>query len=316
MAHAHSHGHGHGEGHSHSATSRKLVISTILTFGFVLVELAVGVVSNSLALIGDAFHNFTDGLALILALWALWAERRPPTAEKSFGYQRAGVLAAFINAGTLVGLTLYLLVEAYHRLRNPEPVGSASMLVTAGAGLLVNGFITWWLYEEGKHDINVRGAVTHMLGDAVSTVGIIIAAIAIRITGIAAIDPAITVLIAGIVLWSSWGILREAVNLLLEGTPRGIDPEAVSRDLASLEGVFGVHHLHIWALGPSRPALSCHLMLGDITLKSGGAVIQRATDLLAERYRISHTTIQIEYAGCEIDDPFCSPEEARKRLHG
>lgn len=312
---AHSHSHAHAASHVHS-TSRKLVISTILTIGFVVLELVVGLIANSLALIGDAFHNFTDALALILALWALWAERRPATAEKSFGYQRAGILAAFINAGTLVGLTLFLLVEAYQRLRDPEPVASGAMLITAAAGLVVNGVITLWLYEEGKRDINVRGAVTHMLADAISTVGIIIGAIAIRFTGRPEIDPAITVMIAGLVLWSSWGILRETVNLLLEGTPRGIDPVAVSADLAALDGVFGVHHLHIWALGPSRPALSCHLMLGDVTLKSAGEVIQRATDLLSEKYAIAHTTVQIEYASCEADDPFCTPEEARRRLHG
>lgn len=303
MAHAHAH-HIH-----HRTATKKLAISTGLTIVFVVVGIVAGIYANSLALIGDAFHNFTDALALGLAFWALRLERRPPTPSKSFGYQRAGVLAAFLNAGTLVGLTAYLLIEAWERFREPEPVNSTAMLVAAFAGLAVNTFITLWLREEGKRDLTVRSAMLHMLGDALSSVGIIIGAILIRWSGNVLIDPAITVLISALIAWSSWGILRETVNLLLEGTPREIDPEAVSRDLAAQDGVYGVHHLHIWAITPTRPALSCHLMLGDVSLKSAGEIMARVQAMLSEKYRISHTTIQIEYAGCAVDDPFCVVDE-------
>jgi len=302
-----------GQAHDHPHTSsrsvgRKLQISTFATALFVIIELSAGLYSNSLALIGDSLHNFLDALALILAWLAVRLERKPPTDAKSYGYQRAGILAAFINAGTLVGFTLYILYEAYRRFLHPQPVAIAWMVATALAGLALNGFITFWLHEEGKADVNIRSAVIHMLGDAASSAGILIAAGLIRMTGSTVFDPIVSVTIALLILWSSWGILREAVNLLLEGTPRGIDPVAVTRDLAAEPGVAGVHHLHIWAIAPSRSALSCHLMVGDVSLRETGDILQRVSAMLTARYRISHTTIQFEHGGCGEDNPLCLPE--------
>ena len=294
MTHAHQHQHHHGA--ASSRVSRKLIVATIVTTLFVAFELAVGFVSGSLALLGDALHNFTDALALALALFAVTLERRPPTAAKSFGYQRAGVLAAFINAATLVALTLFFFVEAISRFRHPRPVDSTAMLITAAVALLMNGAITAWLHEDGRHDINIRGAVLHMLGDAISSAGIIVAALVIRATGASVWDPAISVFIGALILWSSWGILRETMNLLLEGTPSGIDPDAVTRAIDGIDGVNGVHHLHIWALAPSRPALSCHIMVGDVPLKTTGALLAQITELLAHDYAIAHTTVQFEFA--------------------
>jgi len=301
--------------HAHPASSpttvsRKLVVSTGATALFVVVELITGLYANSLALVGDALHNFLDALALILALLAVGLERRPATLAKTYGYQRAGILAAFINAGTLVGFTIFILLEAWERFRRPEPVDSRLMIVTSIIALALNGWITLWLRHEGKTDLNIRSAVVHMLGDAASAAGILLAALMIRMTGTTIFDPIVSVMIAVLILWSSWGILREAVNLLLEGTPRGIDPMAVERDLASEPGVSGVHHLHIWALAPSRPALSCHLMMGDVTLKSTSEILARVSAMLEKRYQISHTTIQFEYAGCSEDNPFCIPYTA------
>ncbi|MHB0969101.1 MAG: cation diffusion facilitator family transporter [Thermoanaerobaculia bacterium] len=296
--------------HDHApSVSRKLVVSTVITVVFIGIEVGAGVYANSLSLIGDGLHNFTDALALLLALAAVRLERRPPTAEKSYGYQRAGVLAAFVNAAALAGFTIYLLVEAYHRFRRPEQVEVGPMLLVAALALAMNSGLTVWLHKEGKHDLSIRSAVLHMLGDALSSAGIIVAAILIRITGSAIFDPLVTVVIALLILWSSWEILREAVNLLLEGTPRGIDARAVHADLASLEGVFGVHDLHIWALAPSRPALSCHLMLGDVSLRASDEILQRANTILQDRYQIEHTTIQLEHAACAIDDSRCASGE-------
>jgi cobalt-zinc-cadmium efflux system protein len=291
--------------------SRKLLIASIATFVFVLLELAAGLFANSLALIGDAFHNFTDTLALLLALFAVRLERRPATAVKSYGYQRAGVIAAFINAGTLVAFTIFIFIEAFARLRAPKPVHAGWMLVTAAVAVILNAAITWWLRREGRSDLNIHSAVLHMLGDAFSSAGIIVASILIRVTGRAFWDPAMSLLIGVMILWSSWGVLKEALNLLLEGTPRGIDPQAVTRSLAAIDGVYGVHHLHIWALGPSRPALSCHLMVGDIPVKTTGNVLDRVKHMLEDEYRIAHTTIQFEFANCDIDDPYCVPYTAR-----
>jgi cobalt-zinc-cadmium efflux system protein len=295
----------------HHYVSRKLVIASTATFLFVLVELAIGILANSLALIGDAFHNFTDSLALLLALFAVRLERRPATAIKSYGYHRAGVLTAFINAGTLVAFTVFLFAEAVARFRVPKAVNTTSMLVTAFVALVLNAVLTLWLRKEGRSDLNIHSAVLHMFGDAVSSAGIIIAALLIRATGSAIWDPAVSILIGGLILWSSWGVLREALNLLLEGTPSSIDPDAVTRSLAAIDGVYGVHHLHIWALGPSRPALSCHLMVGDIPVKSTGKLLDRVNEMLQHDYRIVHATIQFEFANCDENDPYCVPYTAR-----
>ncbi len=290
--------------------SRKLFIASTATFIFVLLELSAGILANSLALIGDSFHNFTDTLALLLALFAVRLERRPATAAKSYGYHRAGVIAAFINAGTLAAFTIFIFVEAFNRLRVPKPVNATWMLATAAAALILNAGITWWLHDEGRTDLNIHSAVLHMLGDAFSSAGIIVASLLIRVTGMAFWDPAMSLIIGVLILWSSWGVLREALNLLLEGTPKGIDPEAVTRSLASIDGVYGVHHLHIWALGPSRPALSCHLMVGDVPVKTTGTLLDRVNRLLEQEYRIAHTTIQFEFANCDVDDPYCVPYSA------
>ena len=294
----------------HVQVSRKLLLASIATFVFVLVELGAGVFANSLALIGDALHNFTDTLSLLLALFAVRLEKRPATAEKSYGYHRAGVVTAFINAGILVALTIYIFVEAIHRLRSEHPVDTRWMMITAAVAVLLNAAITFALHEEGRHDLNIRSAVLHMLGDAVSSAGIIVAALLIRFTGMPYWDPVMSMLIGVMILWSSWGVFGEALNLLLEGTPEGINPEAVTRSLAAIDGVNGVHHLHIWAIGPSRPALSCHLMVGDIAVKSTGSLLDRVNHMLEREYSIAHTTIQFEFANCDVDDPYCVPYAA------
>ena len=294
----------------HAHVSRKLIVASIATFVFVLLELAAGFLANSLALIGDAFHNFTDTLALLLALFAVRVERRPANTVKSYGYHRAGVLTAFVNAGTLVAFTIFIFFEAFERLRVPRPVNATWMLAVAAIALILNAAITWWLRREGRSDLNIHSAVLHMLGDAISSAGIIIASVLIRVTGMSLWDPAMSMLIGVMILWSSWGVLKEALNLLLEGTPQGIDPEAVSRSLAAIEGVHGVHHLHIWALGHSRPALSCHLMVGDVPVKMTGTLLDRIKRMLEDEYRIAHTTIQFEFASCDVDDPYCVPYTA------
>lgn len=299
MSHHHQH---HG-----TSVSRKLLIATVATGLFVVIETIVGFRSNSLALVGDAVHNFTDALALVLALAAVRFERRPPTTSKSYGYHRASVLAAFINAGTLAAFTIYIFVEAFQRLRRPESVNSLAMLVTAVVALVLNAAITISLRPDGEKDLNVRAAMLHMLGDAVSSGAIVVAGILIRSTGSALWDPAASILIGIGILWSSWGVLREAVNLLLEGTPSGIDPDEVTRSIAAIDGVFGVHHLHIWALAPSRPALSCHLMVGDVPVRSAQALLDQVNALLSHQFQIAHSTIQFEFANCEADDPYCVP---------
>jgi cobalt-zinc-cadmium efflux system protein len=301
MAHAH-----HGR-ERRVRTSRKLLVSTVATLAFFGVELWAGLAANALSLISDAFHNITDAVALILAFIAVRLERRPPTVKRSFGYQRAGILAAFVNAGILIVLTVLVVLEALRRFREPEAVASGMMIVVATIGLAYNIGVTLWLRHETKKDINVRGAVLHMIGDAIASAGVIVAAILIRLTGASFWDAAVSLLIAALILWSSFGILRETINLLLEGTPQGIDPASISRDIAAADGVVGVHHLHIWAIGPSAPALSCHLLVGDVSVRRGGEIMRDVTGMLAEHHRIRHTTIQLEAATCPEDEPECVP---------
>lgn len=300
MAHAHHHHHRHDVG-------RKLTIATVANLLVVAAEVLVGIRAGSLALIGDALHNLTDAVALLIALAAVRLERRPPTSAKSFGYQRAGILAAFINAAMLVTFTLFVFHEAYERLRAQRDVSTTAMLITAAIALIVNGATAMSLHHESREDVNVRGAFVHMVGDAISSAGIIVAAVLIRLTGTPMWDAAVSILIGVAILWSSYGVLRESVNLLLEGTPSAIDPQSVTRSLGEIDGVYGVHHLHIWALGPSSPALSCHLMVGDVPLKQTTRILGEINAMLAREYRIAHTTIQFEYAMCAEDDPFCVP---------
>ncbi|HVT04054.1 MAG TPA: cation diffusion facilitator family transporter [Thermoanaerobaculia bacterium] len=299
MAHSHQHQH-------LPAVGLKLLLATAATLLFVGVEVGVGVAANSLALIGDALHNFTDALALVVALSAVTLARRAPTSSKSFGYQRAGVLAAFVNAGVLVGVTIFVFVEAVRRILLPEPVNTLWMIYVAAAAVVLNSAIAFSLRQEGRDDINIRSAVLHVLSDALASLGILLGALLIRWTGKSIFDPIISVGIGVVILMSSWGILRETVNLLLEGTPRGIDPEAVTVEMGQVEGVRGVHHLHIWALAPSSPALSCHVLLGDVSLKSTREVFSRINAMLGDRFHISHATIQFEHVGCPEDDPFCA----------
>jgi cobalt-zinc-cadmium efflux system protein len=300
MAHAHHHGH-------HHHVSEKLTIATIANVIVVVAELGIGAWAGSLSLIGDALHNLTDALALVIALIAVRLERRAPTTEKSFGYQRAGILAAFINAAMLVAFTFLIFREAWERLHNPHAVQTSLMLVMAAVALLVNGGTALSLRRESRHDVNIRGAFVHMIGDAVSSFGIIVAALLIRATGNVVWDAATSIVIGLLILWSSYGVLRESVNLLLEGTPAGIDPDSVTQSLGRIEGIYGVHHLHIWALGPSSPALSCHLMVGDVPVSSTARMVDEINAMLAREYRIAHTTIQFEYAMCAEDDPYCVP---------
>ena len=217
---------------------------------------------------------------------------------------------AFVNGAFLVAFTVFLFIEAAERMRTPHPVNEVAMIIVAAGGIALNLAITFALREEGKTDVNVRSAVVHMFGDTISSAGIIVAAVLIQVTGALYWDAVVSILIGVLILWSSWEILRETVNLLLEGTPRGIDPDAVARSLAAMEGVNGVHHLHIWALGPSLPALSCHLMVGDVPVRTTSSLLDQITRMLEKEYSIAHATIQFEFAGCDPTDPYCVPYPA------
>src|SRR5712691_11206155 len=218
---------GHGHDHGTSLTGRRLLFSVIVTVAFVIGEAVAGYFSNSLALLSDAGHNFADALALILSWYGLWIARRPSSAKRTFGYHRVGILVALVNAVSLVVIALLIFWEAASRLGHPEPVRSTPMIVVAAIAILLNTVISLWLRRAAKADLNVRSAYTHMLGDAISAAGVLVAGVVVAFTGASIADPIVSILIGLLILWSSWGILRESVNVLLEAIPSGMDMDSV-----------------------------------------------------------------------------------------
>ena len=293
--------------HSHSTgTGRKLQISLWVTVLFIVIEFVAGIKAQSLALLSDAGHNFTDALALGLAWFAFYVQGKPPSETKTFGYHRAGVLSAFVNAMTLVVLALFIFYESYDRFLNPRVVSEDIMMVVAAAGLAVNVVVMWALHADSRHDINIRGAFVHMLGDALSSVGIVIGAVAISMTGAQWIDPLLSVLIGVLILWSGWDIIRESIHILLEGLPKGMKRHEVCCALRAVNGVVDVHDMHIWSLSSNSHALSCHALIEDIPPSESKKILGAMNGILAERFHINHTTIQFEHIECEHAESICS----------
>jgi cobalt-zinc-cadmium efflux system protein len=302
MGHSHDHSpphsHDHGHSHSHSGTGRALIASLLLTLGFVAFEAVAGFRASSLALLSDAGHNFADAFALLLAAFGFYLQSRPANAVKTYGYQRAGVLAAFVNAVSLVVLALFLFYESYERLRNPQPVVERTMIVVAAIGLTLNLFIVWRLGGHG-HDMNIRAAWIHMMGDALSCIAIIAGAIVIHYTGWQKIDPVLSILIGLMIIWSGWGIIQESLNVLLVGSPKGIELEEVTGGMRGVDGVIEVHDLHIWSLGSQAHALSCHVLIDDVPPSESEAILKSIKAVLCDRFSIKHSTIQFEHVRCE-----------------
>jgi cobalt-zinc-cadmium efflux system protein len=259
-----------------------------------------------LALISDAGHNFTDALALLLAFVGFYLQSKPADETKTYGYHRAGVLAAFVNALTLALLSAWIFYESVLRLRSPEAVHENVMIWVAALGLVLNGGIMLALRGASHGDINIRGAFVHMLGDAMGAVAIIAGAIAIRYTGWQRVDPVLSILIGVLIVWTAWDIIRESLNILLEGLPRGIRLQEVSERMCTIDGVLDVHDLHIWSLGSSTHALSCHVLIADVPPSASDAILRRLNGMLSDRFHISHTTVQFEHVGCAISESGCA----------
>jgi len=297
----------HDHSHSHATNAGAILRWSLLaTLAFVGVEMAAGLRAHSLALLSDAGHNFTDALALLLAWFGVYFQSKPADEVKTYGYHRAGVLAAFVNALALVALSVAIGWESVVRLRNPAPVGAAIMMAVAALGLAVNGGVMLALRASSRNDLNVRTAFIHMLGDALGSIAIVIGAAAIRFTGWRQIDPALSILIAVLIVWTAWGIIREALNILLEGLPRGLNLSGVIATIRDVEGVLDVHDLHIWSLGSSTRALSCHVTIADIPASASDLVLRRLNQVLAERFHIFHSTVQFEHATCAISENGCA----------
>lgn len=292
--------------HHHAAAGKVLKLSLLGTVLFVIVQALAGFSAHSLALLSDAGHNLTDGLALALALLGLYLQGKPADATRTYGYHRGGVLAAFVNALSLMLLSLYLFYESYERLKNPVDVHEPTMIVTAGLGILLNVGILWGLKRSGSEDLNIRAASIHMLGDAMGSVGIIIGAIAIHYTGWTAIDPILSIVIGAMIIWTAVDITRESLNILLEGMPRGLDMKSIVGTLRDVPGVIDVHDLHVWSLGSGAHALSCHALIEDMPPSESDAILCGMKQVLAGRFKIHHTTIQFEHARCALSETGCS----------
>jgi len=292
-------------------TGRRLLLSVIITVAFVIGEAVAGYFSNSLALLSDAGHNFADALALVLSFYGLWIAERPSSAKRTFGYHRVGILTALVNAVALVVIALLIFWEAISRLRQPEPVHSTPMIVVALIAILMNTVISLWLRKAAKHDLNVRSAYMHMVGDAVSAVGVVIAGIVVAFTGASIADPVVSLLIGLLILWSSWAILKESVNVLLEGIPEGMEMETVERTIGTVAGVLAVHDLHVWTVGSGMVCCSCHISVEEQSVRSGENVLRAVAEKLEHEFGISHSTIQVEVEGCEPNDMYCIMKVAR-----
>ncbi len=274
--------------------ARPLVFALAITGTFLVIEVVGGLLTNSLALLADAGHMATDVAALLLALGAIWLARRPATPQRSFGYLRAEVLAALLNAATLVAISFYIFWEAFQRIGDPPHVDSGPMLAVAVAGLLANVASAWVLSRGGghQHNLNTRGAFLHVMGDLLGSVGAILAAVIMLITDWYLADPLLSAGIGLLILWSSWRLLQDAVEVLLEATPASIDPLAVARAMRACPGVVGVHDLHIWTVTSGLVALSGHVEVADIG--EWPEVMTSLTDQLRSEFGIAHVTLQPE----------------------
>ena len=278
-------------------TQSVLRFSLAATLAYVVVTFIAGLRAHSLALLSEAGHNVSDFLALLLSFAAVYFQSRPADNSKTFGYQRTGVLAAFINAATLIVIAIWIAAEAIHRLSAPVAVQPRLMMIVAAAGVLMNGVIAALLWSVAR-DVNLRSAFIHMAGDTLSTAAVIAGGAGILLTGKNWIDPALSLVIATLILWSSIGIVRETLNILLEGTPRGISLPEIRTGMEAVEGVVNVHDLHCWSLGSHSRALACHVTIADIPPSESACILVKLNHILRDHYFISHTTIQFEHIGC------------------
>lgn len=300
-------------------TKRILLISLVLTLGYVLLTLFAGMYSHSLALISEAGHNLSDFLALLLSFVAVYFHARPATDKKTFGYRRAGVLAAFVNGIALIAIAVWLTIEAVGRLVYPLTVQPKWMMIVAAIGVAMNGVVAWMLFRV-NHDVNIRGAFIHMLGDTLSTAAVIVGGAVIAFTGLEWIDPALSIIIAALIFWSSLSIMRETLNVLLEGTPDNLSLTEIRTAMQAVPGVCGVHDLHVWSIGSHLSALASHVAIPDIPPSESRRILDSINVELREHFHIGHTTIQFETVdetGCTVEEDGCMPtvEELQHHEH-
>lgn len=302
--HGHDHDHDHSPGHSHAHAPKDFgwafAVGTSLNVGIVVLEVVFGVLANSMALLADAGHNLSDVFGLVLAWGASALVKKKPSARFTYGLGSSSILAALANAILLLVATGAIAWEAIQRLYSPEPVAGMTVMIVAAIGILGNGF-TAWLFTSGRNDdINVRAAFLHMAGDAAISLGVVVAGAITLYTGWLALDPLVSLVIAGLIVWGTWSLLRDSITMAMQAVPPGINTAEVRKSLGGLSGVSGLHDLHIWAMSTTETALTCHLVMPSG--HPGDDFLSSASRMLANKFNISHATFQIEVAatGCDL----------------
>lgn len=286
-------------------TVSRLALSFGITLAFVIFEALAGLYANSLALLTDAAHNFTDAIALALSWHALRLTMRPAHSGKTYGYHRAGILAALINSTTLALISFGIFYEASRRFIFPPQVESEILIGVGAVAFFINLGTAWLVKRGSDHDLNLRSAFLHLMGDVFSTLGAALAGVAIYFTGLNWLDSLVSVLIGLLILWNAWGILRETIHILLESTPKDIDLSKMVNDLQLIGGVRGVHDLHVWSLTQSLRSLSAHIVVEDVPLSTGAEIKHQINGILNHKYHIAHTTLQLECVNCEPESLYC-----------
>ena len=299
-----SHTHSHLSEASQKTTVR-LSLSLFLTLAFVIIEAGAGIFANSLALLTDAAHNLTDVIALGLTWFAVRITSQPANAQKTYGYHRAGILVALLNSTTLVLISLGIFYEAYRRFIAPPDVQSGIINCVGLIAVVVKILNSFMVRRGSEHDLNLRSAFVHLMGDVLSTIGAVIAGVIIYFTNANWLDPFVSVLIGFLILYNAWGILKDAIDILLEATPRDVDVQAMVKDIAQVDGVLGIHDIHVWSLTQSLRTMSAHILTDDLHISAGAGIQHEINELLTHRYNIAHATLQLECVECAPDSLYC-----------
>ncbi|MDD5491061.1 MAG: cation diffusion facilitator family transporter [bacterium] len=301
----------HNHEESQQLNKRGLTAAFIITFSIMLLEIIGGLASNSLALLSDAGHMFTDTFALGLSLWAIKMAQKPPTHHKTYGYHRLEILAALANGILLALISIWIFYEAYQRFFNPPEIKSGLMLVVAIIGLIGNFIGLTILQRSSQNNLNVRGALLHMLGDTLSSVGVIIGGVFIAFTGWKMIDPIVSILINGFIIHSAFQLIFESGEVLLEAVPRGLVLQDVVAEVKKVPGVRDLHDLHIWTITSGLHALSSHILIDDQQISTGTAILQEVEEVLEHKFGITHTTLQLESEACG-ENLICQDKRSKK----
>ena len=308
------HNHNHSHSHSHfgdlaNQTTKRIALSLTLTAIFVLVEIVAGIWGNSLALLTDAAHNFTDVIALGLSWYALRIAVKPANAGKTFGYHRVGILVALINSTTLILIAVGIFYEAWQRLLTPPEVDSGILIGVGAVAFLINAATAWLIQKGSEHDLNIRSAFLHLMGDVFSTLGAVIAGVVIALTAWNWLDPLVSALIGVFILFNAWSVLKQTIHILLESTPENIDVTEMVTNLRGVDGVRDIHDLHVWSISENLRMLSAHVVIDNVSIGEGVSIQQNIHEMLAHGYNIQHATLQLECEGCQSNQLFCQMAE-------